>query len=57
MHCEAERGGIKGLYVPPVIFTNAKPDMKIMREEIFGPVAVIIKFEDEQGKPCFHAPF
>jgi hypothetical protein len=25
------------------------PDMKIVKEEIFGPVGVVIKFEDEAG--------
>ena len=32
----------------PTIFTNTKPDMKIVQEEIFGPVGVMIKFEDEE---------
>ena len=26
-------------------------DMKIVKEEIFGPVGVVIKFEDEAGMP------
>ena len=36
------------LSIQPTIFTGTKPDMKIVREEIFGPVAVVIKFEDEE---------
>ncbi|KAF9262220.1 aldehyde dehydrogenase [Marasmius fiardii PR-910] len=36
-----------GYFVNPTIFVDAKPDMKIMREEIFGPVCCVIKFEDE----------
>ena len=32
----------KGAYVVPTIFTNATQKMKIAREEIFGPVAVIM---------------
>jgi acyl-CoA reductase-like NAD-dependent aldehyde dehydrogenase len=33
----------KGAYVVPTIFTNATQKMKIAREEIFGPVAVIME--------------
>ena len=31
----------------PTIFTDVHPGMKIVKEEIFGPVAVIIKFQEE----------
>jgi aldehyde dehydrogenase (NAD+) len=34
--------------VQPTIFTDVKPHMKIMREEIFGPVVAIAKFKDEE---------
>ncbi len=37
-----------GYFVRPTVFTNASPDMRILREEIFGPVAVVGKFSDEQ---------
>ena len=30
----------------PAIFTESKPDMRINREEIFGPVAAVIKVRD-----------
>ena len=43
-----ERIGDKGYYIQPTIFSNAKPDAKIVREEIFGPVAVIAKFETDE---------
>src|ERR1700692_2793797 len=36
----------KGFFVPPTIFTNVKPDMRIAREEIFGPVLSVIKARD-----------
>lgn len=36
----------KGYFVPPTIFVNTRPDMKIVREEIFGPVLVATPFED-----------
>ncbi|KAF8337176.1 aldehyde dehydrogenase [Amanita rubescens] len=46
VHLGGEREGSEGYFVKPTIFTNTKPDMKIVREEIFGPVGVVIKFED-----------
>jgi acyl-CoA reductase-like NAD-dependent aldehyde dehydrogenase len=36
-----------GYYVEPTIFVDVKPDMKIAREEIFGPVLSVLTFEDE----------
>lgn len=36
-----------GWYVKPTIFADVRPDMRISREEIFGPVLVITPFEDE----------
>ncbi|QQK76127.1 aldehyde dehydrogenase family protein [Salicibibacter cibarius] len=37
-----------GFFVEPTIFTDVKEDMKIVQEEIFGPVAVVQTFKDEQ---------
>lgn len=37
----------KGWYVKPTIFADVTNDMRIAQEEIFGPVLVIIPFEDE----------
>jgi acyl-CoA reductase-like NAD-dependent aldehyde dehydrogenase len=36
-----------GFYVEPTIFTGVKNDMRIAREEIFGPVVSVIPFKDE----------
>jgi aldehyde dehydrogenase (NAD+) len=36
-----------GQFVEPTIFTDVTPDMRIAREEVFGPVLSIIGFEDE----------
>lgn len=36
----------KGYFYPPTIFENVTPDMRIAREEIFGPVLSIIKVRD-----------
>lgn len=42
------RVGNKGFYVEPTIFTNVAHEMRISQEEIFGPVASVISFEDEE---------
>lgn len=36
-----------GYYMEPTIFTHASSDMRIVREEIFGPVLVVQTFKDE----------
>lgn len=48
VHLGGNRHGAEGYWIEPTIFTDTKPDMKIVREEIFGPVVVVIKFEDEE---------
>ena len=42
-----ERHGNEGYYIQPTIFTDTKPNMRIVQEEIFGPVGVVIKFKDQ----------
>ncbi len=37
----------RGYYVRPTIFTDIKPNMRIWREEIFGPVLCLMPFRDE----------
>jgi acyl-CoA reductase-like NAD-dependent aldehyde dehydrogenase len=37
----------KGFYIEPTLFTGARNDMTIAREEIFGPVVTAIPFDDE----------
>jgi aldehyde dehydrogenase (NAD+) len=46
----ATGGGIpagleKGAYIQPTVFTNVTNDMRIAREEIFGPTPSVIKYE------------
>ncbi len=36
-----------GYYVEPTIFVDVTPDMRIAKEEIFGPVLSVLTFEDE----------
>lgn len=37
----------KGYYVKPTVFVNVKNDMTIAREEIFGPVLVLLGYDNE----------
>lgn len=37
----------EGNYILPTVFVDADPSMSIMREEIFGPVAVVQPFDTE----------
>lgn len=38
-----------GYFVPPTIFTNVNEDMKIVKEEIFGPVVVVIPYDSVES--------
>ena len=40
------RFGERGYFVEPTVLTNTRPDMKVVREEIFGPVLVAAPFTD-----------
>ncbi|MER5528089.1 aldehyde dehydrogenase family protein [Streptomyces sp. NPDC002677] len=37
-----------GWFVRPTVFTDVTPDMRIAREEIFGPVAAVLPFDTEE---------
>jgi benzaldehyde dehydrogenase (NAD) len=41
-------GGTNGLVYPPTLLTGVTPDMPAFQEEIFGPVAVVTPFADEE---------
>lgn len=38
----------RGYYVRPTVFAGVRPDMRIAREEIFGPVLSILSYRDEE---------
>ncbi len=40
------RYGERGYYIEPTLFTNVEDDMRIARDEIFGPVLSVLKFSD-----------
>ncbi|CAH1797144.1 unnamed protein product [Owenia fusiformis] len=46
MHCGGKRFGDKGYFIESTVFSDVTDDMRIAREEIFGPVMQIIKFKD-----------
>ncbi len=40
------RSGEAGTFIAPTVITNVRPDMEIVREEVFGPVLVVQAFDD-----------
>src|SRR6478752_7321001 len=42
-----DRHDLGGLFWQPTVLTGATPDMRLFQEEIFGPVAPIVRFETE----------
>lgn len=42
------RGLDRGFYVEPTVFTGVTPEMRIVQEEIFGPVVSVLTYRDEQ---------
>ncbi len=46
--CGGDRLFEKGFFIAPTIFSHTNPDMRIVKEEIFGPVLVIQTFKDEE---------
>ncbi|MFZ0427789.1 MAG: aldehyde dehydrogenase family protein [Acidobacteriota bacterium] len=44
--CGGKRKGDKGYFVEPTVLVNTKPSMKVVREEIFGPVLVAQPFKN-----------
>merc|ERR1712217_330918 len=45
LECGGQREGDKGFFVQPTVFSNVTDEMKICREEIFGPVMQCMKFK------------
>ncbi len=38
----------RGYFVKPTVLTGVREDMRLMREEIFGPVVAVVPFDDEE---------
>merc|ERR1712226_353770 len=45
MLCGGKRAGDEGYFIEPTVFADVTDDMRICKEEIFGPVQQIIKFK------------
>ena len=43
------RQGDKGYFVKPTVLVNTNEKMKVVREEIFGPVVTVIPFKDTEN--------
>jgi len=46
MLCGGNRVGERGYFIEPTVFDDVKDNMKIAKEEIFGPVMNILRFKD-----------
>lgn len=59
MICGGKRSAMKGFFYEPTIFTDVKPNMRIAKEEIFGPVLSLITIKDvyEAIKVCNDTEF
>ena len=42
------RSDLGACYLQPTVLTNVSPDMRVFREEIFGPVAPLFRFSTEE---------
>lgn len=42
------RVGDRGYFVAPTVLADVRHDMRVSQEEIFGPVASVIRFDDEE---------
>jgi phenylacetaldehyde dehydrogenase len=53
------RSGSRGYFVEPTVLTNTRPDMRVVREEIFGPVVVAAPFQslDDIAKLANDTPY
>lgn len=45
---EANKDAGKGYFIKPTVFADVKPDFKIIKEEIFGPVVAVGKFSTDE---------
>ncbi len=45
--CGGERVGEQGYFYAPTVLTQVHQDSRVLREEVFGPVAPIVPFDDD----------
>jgi phenylacetaldehyde dehydrogenase len=44
--CGGEQHGERGFFVKPTVIAKVRPDMQVVREEVFGPVLVATAFDE-----------
>lgn len=44
--CGGQKTGDNGYFVEPTVLVNTRPEMKIIQEEIFGPVVTAVSYDD-----------
>ncbi|QUQ64711.1 aldehyde dehydrogenase [Kutzneria sp. CA-103260] len=45
--CGGRPAGLGGLFVEPTVLTDTRPGMRVVDEEVFGPVVCVLPFDDE----------
>eukprot|EP00665_Eupelagonemidae_sp_cell47_P002618 gene2617-7230_t len=45
--CGGERPELDGYYIAPTLLADCTPDMHVVREEAFGPVIVVVPYDDD----------
>ncbi len=48
IHCGGKRADLPGSFVEPTVIGDVTKTMRVFREEIFGPVAPLLKFSNEE---------
>eukprot|EP00731_Ephydatia_muelleri_P012692 Em0007g2a len=57
LQCGGKRLGDKGYFIEPTILSDVTKDMQIAKEEIFGPVMLIMKFKTiKEVASCINNP-
>ncbi|GJM37549.1 MAG: aldehyde dehydrogenase [Acidimicrobiales bacterium] len=46
--CGGERPELDGYYIAPTLLADCTPDMHVVQEEAFGPVIVVLPYEDDE---------
>jgi acyl-CoA reductase-like NAD-dependent aldehyde dehydrogenase len=48
MVCGGERPDLPGYFIAPTLLADCTPDMHVVREEAFGPVIVVMPYDDDE---------